>query len=73
MRATIKVRRLRSDPSPYPVGRQTLRLLERLGLSDLRVESEDNSRAVLSYQWRESDAPALEMRYALDTHGILLV
>ena len=73
MRATIKVRRLRSAPDPCPVGGQTLRLLERLGLADLRVEAEDSGKAVLSYRWREHDAPQLEMRYALDTHGIELL
>ena len=73
MRATIKVRRFHSAPSPYLVGNQTLRLLERLGLNDLRVETEDSHRATLSYRWREHDAPALELQYALDTHGIELV
>lgn len=74
MRATITVRRRRSAPSSYLVGHQTATLLQSLpGVSDIRVESEDACRAVLSYRWRDpgTQNPALED--ALDPHGIQLV
>src|ERR1700752_3155049 len=54
MRAVITVERHRSTPSSYLVGPQALTFLQTLpGVSDVRVDHEGTSRAVLSYRWRD--------------------
>lgn len=74
MRAVITVERHRSMPSPYLVGPQALVFLQTLpGISDVRVDHEGASRAVLSYQWKDPGTHSPGLQAALMTQGIHLV
>jgi hypothetical protein len=74
MRAQITVERSRSMPSPYRVGPNALTVLEGLpGISEVRIEHEGFTRAILSYRWKDSGTHSAGIESALLSQGIRLV
>ncbi len=74
MRAQITVERSRSTPSAYLVGPTALILLERLpGISEVRIEREGLTSAVLSYRRNDAGTPVVGIEAALLNQGMRLV
>jgi hypothetical protein len=74
MRAQITIERSRSNPSAYLVGPTALILLERVpGISEVRIEREGLTSAVLSYRWGDAGTQVAGIEAALVSQGMRLV
>jgi hypothetical protein len=74
MRAMITVERQRSTASSFLVGPHALTVLESLpGVSEIRIEHEGITRAVLSYRWRDPGTHTPGIGLALSAQGIALI
>jgi hypothetical protein len=73
MRAVITVKRDRSAQGSCLIGAQAVVVLTTLpGVSEIRVEREDSSRATISYQWKDSGVCSAGIESALMTKGMRL-
>lgn len=74
MRALITVERRHSPASSFLVGPRALAVLESLpGVSEIRIEHEGATRAVLSYRWRDPGIHTPGIGLALSAQGISLI
>lgn len=73
-RTQITVERARSMPSTYLVGPHALVLLEAVpGISEVRIEHEGVTRAILSYRWKDPGTHSAGIEAALLSQGMRLV
>ncbi len=74
MRAVITVQRNRPVPGSHLVGPEADVLLQSLpGISEIRLEREDASRATISYQWKDPGVLSPGIEAALMARGIRLI
>ncbi len=74
MRAQITIERSRSAPNAHLVGPTALILLTGMpGISEVRIEYEGLTRAILSYRWKDPGTHSPGIEAVLLSQGMRLV